>query len=126
MAVRLKKSIDLSTIEAKHTAVVEADKELIWMKSFLSELGMKQEEFLLHYDNQSAIHLAKNVVYHSQAKHIQRRYHSLQEKVDEGEFTLVNIHTDNSRSDMLTKNLPMDKSRACRQKIGSTDFLPQE
>ena len=96
------------------------------MKSFLSELGMKQEEFLLHYDNQSAIHLAKNVVYHSQAKHVQRRYHSLQEKVDEGEFTMVNIHTDNNGSDMLTKNLPMDKIRACRQKIGLTDFLPQE
>ena len=77
MAIRLKKFVALSTTETKHMAAVEASKELIWMKSFLSELRMKQEEFLLHYDNQSCIHLAKNVVYHSQAKHIQRRYHSL-------------------------------------------------
>ena len=45
------------------------------MRNFLSELGMKQREFLLHCDNQSAINLAKNVVYHSQTKLIQRRYH---------------------------------------------------
>ena len=57
------------------TYVVEARKDVIWMKNFLSELGMKQETFLLHSDNQSATHLAKNVAYHSQTKHIQRRYH---------------------------------------------------
>ena len=44
-------------------AKVDVGKELIWMKIFLSELGMKQEKILLHYDNQSALHLAKNVAY---------------------------------------------------------------
>ena len=53
---------------------MEAGKELIWMRDFLSELGMKQEKFLLHCDNQSVIHLAKKVAYHSRTKHIQRRY----------------------------------------------------
>ena len=46
-------------------AAVEAGKELIWMRNFLNELGMKQREFLLHYDSHSAIHLAKKVAYHS-------------------------------------------------------------
>ena len=83
---------------------------------------MRQEIFLLHYDNQSAIRLAKNVVYHSRSKHIQRRYHWLREKVDEGEFTLVKIHKSNDNGlDMLTKNLPMDKLRVCRQKTGLDD-----
>ena len=95
-------------------AAVEAEKELIWMKNFLNELGMKQERFLLHCDNQSAIQLAKNVVYHSRTKHIQRRYHWLREKVDDVEFALVKIHTDDNGSDMLTKSLPMDRLRVCR------------
>ena len=107
-------------------AVVEADKEVIWMKNFLSELGMKQEKFLLHCDNQSAIHLAKNAAYHSRTKHIQRRYHWLQERVEEGNFSLVKIHNDDNASDMLTKNLPMDRLKVCRQRTGLTDFLPQE
>ena len=64
-------------------AAVKAGKELIWMRNFLGELGMKQREFLLNCDNQSTIHLAKNVAYHSRTKHIQRRYHWLREKVDD-------------------------------------------
>ena len=103
-------------------AAVEAEKELIWMKNFLNELGMNQERFLLHCDNQSVIHLAKNDAYHSRTKHTRRRYHWLWEKVDDREFALVKIHTDDNGSDMLTKTLPMDKLRVCRQRTGLTDF----
>ena len=96
---RLQKVVSLSTIEAEYMAVVEAGKELIWMRDFLSELGMKQEKFLLHCDNQSVIHLAKNVADHSHTKHIQRRYHWLGETVEENEFVLAKIHSDENGSD---------------------------
>ena len=88
----------LSTTEAEYLVVVKARKEMIWMKNFLNELGMKQENILLHYDNESAIHLAKNVAYHYWIKHIQRRYNQLQEKVDEEEFPRVKIYADNNGS----------------------------
>ena len=39
-------------------------------RNFLTKLGMEQKELLLHCDSQSAIHLAKNVAYHSRTKHI--------------------------------------------------------
>ena len=122
---RLWKSIALSTTKVEYMAAVEAGKELIWMRNFLTELGMKQKEFLLHCDNQSSIHLAKNTTYHSWTKHIQRRYHWLRERVEDGEFALVKIHTDDNGSDMLTKNLPTDRLRVNRQNTGLTDFLPQ-
>ena len=60
---RLQKVLALSTTKGEYMAKVDVGKELIWMKIFLSELGMKQEKILLHYDNQSALHLAKNVAY---------------------------------------------------------------
>ena len=66
---------------------------------------MKQEKFLLHCDNQSVIHLAKNVIYHSRTKHIQRKYHWLRQRVNENEFVLAKIHTDDNGSDMITKIL---------------------
>ena len=91
--------------------VVEVGKEIIWMSDFTSELGMRQEQFRLHYDNKSVIHLAQNAAYHSITKHIQRRYHWLKERVDERKFTLVKIHTDDNGSDMLMKVLSMDKLR---------------
>ena len=82
---------------------------------------MKQEKFLLHCDNRSVIHLAKNAAYHSRTKHIQRRYHWLRERVDENEFALENIHTDDNGLDMLTKILSMEKLVACRRKTGLVD-----
>ena len=89
----------LLTTEAEYLVAVKARKEMIWMKNFLNELGMKQENVLLDCDNQSAIHLAKNVI-----KHIQRRYNRLQEKVDEEEFTRVKIYADNNGSTCSRKS----------------------
>ena len=103
---------------------VEAGKELIWMKNFLSELRMKQAKFLLHCDNQCVIHVAKNIVYHTQVKHIQIRYPWLREKVDDREFTLVKIYTYNTGSNMLMKNLRMDRPRVYRQKTTLHDSFP--
>ena len=38
---RLEKSVALSTTEAKYMAAVEAGKEVIWMKDFIGELGIR-------------------------------------------------------------------------------------
>ena len=116
---QLHKSVDLSTTEAEYMAAVEAVKELMWMKNFLRKLGMKQERFLLHWDNQRAIDLAKNATYHSLTKHIQRRYHWLKDKVDDGKFSLVKIHTDDNGFDVLTKNLPMNRGSESVDKVDS-------
>ena len=53
----------IKTTEAGYMAAVEADKEVLWMKDFIGELRFRQEELRLYCDNQSAIHLAKNVAY---------------------------------------------------------------
>ena len=39
---RLQKTIALSTTEAEYMAAVEADKEVLWMKDFIGELGIRQ------------------------------------------------------------------------------------
>ena len=48
----------------EYMAVVEAGKEVIWMKDFIGELGIRQEEFRLHCDSQSAIHLLSSKITH--------------------------------------------------------------
>jgi arginyl-tRNA--protein-N-Asp/Glu arginylyltransferase len=78
---RLQKCVSLSTTEAEYIAVVEAWKEVLWMKNFLQELEHKQEKYNLFCDNQSAIHLAKNSSFHSRTKHIDVRYHWIREVV---------------------------------------------
>ena len=106
-----------STTEAEYMAAVEASRKIIWMKEFIGELGIQQEEFQLHSDNQSAIHLAKNVLYHLRTKHIRRRYHWLRERVEENEFTLIKIHTAKNGSDILTNVLSTNELNMCRQRV---------
>ena len=77
MAVEVAEGCGAVDKEAEYMAATEAGKEIIWMKEFIGELGIRQDEFQLHYDNQSAIHLVKNAAYHLRTKHIQRRYHWL-------------------------------------------------
>ena len=62
---RLQKSVALSTTEAEYMAALEASKEVIWIRDFIGELGIRQEECQLHYDNQSAIQLAKSATYYT-------------------------------------------------------------
>ena len=72
---KLQEIVALSTTEAEYVAVTEASKEMIWLRSFLEELGHKLGKRTLYCDSQSAIHLAKNVIYHVRIKHIQVWYH---------------------------------------------------
>ena len=56
---KLQKCVALSTTESEYVTAVEAGKELVWMRDFLEELGLEQDNYLLHCDCQSVIHLAK-------------------------------------------------------------------
>ncbi|KAE8665322.1 Detected protein of unknown function [Hibiscus syriacus] len=69
----LQSTVALSTTEAEYMAVSEAVKEVIWLKGLMEDLGVVQSHISLYCDSQSAIHLAKNQVYHSRTKHINLR-----------------------------------------------------
>ncbi|GKC51490.1 putative RNA-directed DNA polymerase, partial [Tanacetum coccineum] len=92
----------LSTTEAEYMAATEACKELLWLKRFLQELGFKQQRYAVLCDNQSAIHLAKNSMFHKRTKHIDIRYHWIRDAIEDGMFELNKVHTDDNASDMLT------------------------
>ena len=72
---RLQNCITQSTIEAEYVVATEACKEAIWLGRLVVDLGMKIEMPELHCDSQSAIQLAKNLVFHAKTKHIDVKYH---------------------------------------------------
>ena len=51
-------------------------------------------------------------------KHIQMRYHWLRERVEDKDFALTKIHTEENGSDMLSKVLSAKKLDVCRRRIG--------
>ena len=64
----IQKIVALSTTVAEYVAATEAAKEIIWICSFLDELGKKQEMGILHSDSQSAIFLAKHLTFSFKVK----------------------------------------------------------
>lgn len=45
--------------------------ELMWLKNLLTEIGVKvQMPMEMHFDNQAAIHISSNPVFHERTKHI--------------------------------------------------------
>ncbi|KAJ0714724.1 putative RNA-directed DNA polymerase [Helianthus annuus] len=115
---RLQKSVALSTTEAEYMAIAEASKELVWLKTFLGELGKDQADYSLYCDNESAVKLAKNPVYHGKTKHIGMRYHFVRGLISEGTMSLKNIPGAENPADMFTKSVTLDKLKLCIASAG--------
>ena len=54
-------------------------------------------------DNQGAIALAKNPVYHQRSKHIDIRYHFIRSEVQEGVVNLSYVQSERNIADLFTK-----------------------
>ena len=73
---------------------------------------------MLHCDSQSAIHLAKNPVYHARTKYIQVRYHFIKSAFEDGVLILEKILGSLNPADMLTKTVPVKKLKLCATSVG--------
>ena len=68
-----------STCEAEYIAASEAANEGVWMKEFLSDLGVipcASGPMKIFSNNTGAIALAKESRFHKRTKHIKRRFNS--------------------------------------------------
>ena len=115
---KLQQCVALATSKVEYIVITEGCKETLWIKNFLQELDVKQDNFVVYCDNQSAIHLAKNSTYHLKSKHINVRYHQIQDMLKKKQLQLEKIHTTENESDMMTKTLPKEKLKSCMQRVG--------
>lgn len=76
---QLQKVVALSSTEPEYIAASNAIKEGIWLSRLLNELGFVDENATLYSDNQSAIHLSKNSIFHDRTKHINIKYHFIRD-----------------------------------------------
>ncbi|GKC52346.1 hypothetical protein Tco_1075091 [Tanacetum coccineum] len=79
----------------------------------LEELDRVQTQCVLFCDNQSAIYLVKNPVFHGRAKHIKIRYHYIRELVSKGMLSLKKILGEKNPADMLTNVVITEKLKLC-------------
>ena len=72
-------------------------------------------------DNEFAIALSKNPVFHDRSKHIDVRYHFIRECVEDGRVKTESIGTADQLADILTKALVRERFCELRSSIGVRD-----
>ena len=89
-------------------AASEAMHEAIWMKQFITDLGVipnASGPITLFCDNTGAIAPAKEPRLHKETRHSKRRCNSIRENVQDGDIEICKVHMDLNVADPLTKPL---------------------
>ena len=116
---KLQTIIAQSTTEAEYIAINAASKEAIYIKTILLELNhYKQDKFPIYSDNNGALQLAKNPVFHERTKHIAVKYHYIRDLINNGTIDLIYINTLNQKADGLTKALEKIKFKRFLEYLG--------
>ncbi|KAL3379115.1 hypothetical protein AABB24_000036 [Solanum stoloniferum] len=113
-------TISLSSAEAVYRSLRKVVGELVWLSRLLTELDVPFSKHIsVFYDSQSALHIAKNPVFHERTKHIEVDSHYVRHVLHQGLISLHHITTqDQSQlTDILTKALTGIKHSSILDKL---------
>lgn len=117
-------TVSRSSAEAEYRAMASAASEVTWLVRLVEELGVTNlKPITLHCDNQSALHIAKNPVFHERTKHIELDCHFTCDKVLEGLLQLSYLPTQHQLADVLTKIIPSPQFKDLLSKLGMSQPL---
>ena len=75
-------SVVLSSPEAKYIAACMSAQEVVWLRKLLAGLfGHMLEPTVIRCNNQSCPQMSMNPIHHDQTKHVEMRYHYVQDMV---------------------------------------------
>lgn len=107
-----------STCEAELYAEGDAINEVLWVRGFVKELGLRTDlGSVIHSDNQSAISVSKNGVKGARTKHVDVKYHFVTETIDRGDVQLKWVPSSQQHADIFTKALPVPVFERLRDEL---------
>ncbi|XP_019177704.1 PREDICTED: uncharacterized protein LOC109172908 [Ipomoea nil] len=112
-----------SSAEAEYRAMALATCELMWLKHLLQELQCGNvAQMTLICDNQAALHIASNPVYHERTKHIKFDCHFIRENIVSGCIKTSFVNSANQLANILTKSLRAPRVGYICNKLGAYDL----
>lgn len=83
--------------------------ELTWLLYLLKDLHVQHNRPVLMYcDNQAALHIAANLVFHERSKHIESNCHIVRNRILDGTVKTFYVSTKNQLADVFTKALGVE------------------
>ena len=97
--------------------------ELVWIKQLLRELKFGETgKMELVCDNQTAIHIASNLVFHERTKHLKIDCHFVGEKILSGDIVTKFVKSSDQLADIFTKSLIGPRINYICNKLGTYDL----
>ena len=117
---RRQKTVASSSCQAEYMAANETAKEAIWIRNLQDELGLSPSTHPvpIHCDNQGAVKVVRDPVFHSRMKHIPIIYHETREFEEAKLIKMLNIGTKEQLADIFTKAMDKSEFQRCRDMIG--------
>nr|GEU64075.1 putative ribonuclease H-like domain-containing protein [Tanacetum cinerariifolium] len=109
-----------STTAAEYIAASNCCGQVLWLQNQLLDYGYNFMQTKIHVDNESAICVVKNLVYHLKTKHIKIRHHFIRDTYEKRFIEMVKIHTDSNVADLLTKAFDVTRFQFLVASIGQT------
>ncbi|GKD19190.1 retrovirus-related pol polyprotein from transposon TNT 1-94 [Tanacetum coccineum] len=116
-------SLAISTTEAEYASAGKACKQALWMKQALIDYDVRLDDVPIMCDNKGAIDLSKNLVQHSQTKHIEIRHHFLCDNVQKGHISIEKVPSVDNITDILTKPLKRESFNYLRLGLGIMEHI---
>jgi hypothetical protein len=117
-------TVSRSSSEAEYRAMTSATCELQWiLYCLLRDLHINCVKLpVLYCDNQSAMHIAANPVFHERTKHLEIDCHIVREKLHAGLFKLLPVPTHDQLAVFFTKSLFPQPFNILLSKLGLLDI----